>query len=101
MCLTHVMTLLSDKKISFLDADVFKTIFDDHWEYFKKVHRRYDHEQYEAPVQKMLGCRDASNGYSEYICMHCGQDRRKIPFSCKSCFCLSWLKRYFDSSEMN
>ncbi|WP_321492345.1 hypothetical protein [uncultured Desulfobacter sp.] len=31
------MTLVSDKKISFLDADVFKTIFDDHWEDFKDL----------------------------------------------------------------
>lgn len=97
MCLNHVMTWFSDRETNFLDADVFKTIFDDHWEDFKKVHRRYDNEQYELPVQKMLGCRDASNGYSEYVCMYCGRDRRKIPFSCKSCFCLSCAKQYVDN----
>ena len=91
------MTWFSDRETNFLDADVFKTIFDDHWEDFKKVHRRYDNEQYEVPVQKMLGCRDASNGYSEYVCMYCGRDRRKIPFSCKSCFCLSCAKQYVDN----
>ena len=33
---------------------------------------------YEAPVQKMLGCRDASNGYSEYICVYCGRGNTLI-----------------------
>ena len=90
------MTWVLDRKIIYLDVDVFKTIFNDHWEDFKKAHPKYDIDQYDYPVQKMLGCRDASNGYSEYICMHCGRDRIKIPFSCKSCFCLSCTKQYVD-----
>lgn len=97
MCLNHVMTWLSDRKSTFSDADVFKTIFNDHWEDFKKVYPKYDIDQYDKPVQKMLGCRDAFNGYSEYICMYCGRDRRKVPFSSKSCFCLSCAKQYVDN----
>ncbi len=97
ICLNHVMTWLSDRKSNFSDANVFKTIFIDHWEGFKKAHPRYDIEQYDNPVQKMLGCKDASNGYSEYICMCCGRDRRRVPFSCKSCFCLSCAKQYVDN----
>ena len=91
------MSWLSDRKSNFPDNDVFKSIFSDHWENFKKAHPKYDIDQYEIPVQKMLGCRDASNGYSEYICMYCGRDRRKVPFSCKSCFCLSCAKQYVDN----
>lgn len=91
------MTWLSDGRSDFLDVDVFKTIFKDHWEDFKNAYPKYDIDQYEKPVQKMLGCRDASNGYSEYVCMYCGRDRRKVPFSCKSCFCLSCAKQYVDN----
>ncbi|MCD6584673.1 MAG: transposase zinc-binding domain-containing protein, partial [Desulfobacteraceae bacterium] len=52
--------------------------------------------QYDEPVQKMLGCGKESNGYSEYRCVHCGRDVRRIGFSCKSCFCLSCSKKYVD-----
>jgi len=97
ICLNDVMSWLSDRKSNFSDNDVFKSIFSDHWENFKKAHSKYEIDQYEIPVQKMLGCRDASNGYSEYICMYCGRDRRKVPFSCKSCFCLSCAKQYVDN----
>jgi hypothetical protein len=78
------------------DKEVFKNIFKDHWDEFKATHRRYDNEQYEEAVQKMLGCGEEFSGYSEYICMYCGGDRRKVPFSCKSCFCLSCAKKYVD-----
>ena len=91
------MTWISDRKSIYSDVDVFKTIFNDHWAGFIKVHPQYNIDQYNDPLQKMLGCKDASNGYSEYICMHCGRDRRRIPFSCKSCFCLSCSKQYVDN----
>ena len=86
-----------DKKAKIADRGVFKSIFKDHWEGFKKAHTQYDTEQYEKSVQKMLGCGDEFYGYSEHICMHCGRDRRRIPFSCKSCFCLSCVKQYVDN----
>jgi len=44
----------------------------------------------------MFGCGKESNGYSEHICMDCGQDIRRIAFSCKSGFCLSCSKKYVD-----
>ncbi|MBC2694985.1 MAG: IS91 family transposase, partial [Desulfobacteraceae bacterium] len=69
------------------DKDVFRNIFVDHWDQFKEEYPTYDKPQYEAPVQKMLGCGKESNGYSEYICINCGRDIRRIGFSCKSCFC--------------
>ena len=68
------MTWVSDRKSIYSDINVFKTIFNDHWGDFKKARPQYDIDQYDYPVQKMLGCRDASNGYSEYICMYCGRD---------------------------
>ena len=78
------------------DRDRFKEIFRTHWESFKKSFCRYQSERYEEAVQKMLGCGDPENGYATYICSKCGGDQRKVPFSCKSCFCLSCAKVYTD-----
>ena len=78
------------------DKEIFRSIFEEHWSYFKKKHTKYDNKQYEVPVQKMLGCGRESGGYSEYICMDCGRDIRRVCFSCKSCFCLSCAKKYVD-----
>ncbi len=72
--------------------NVFKQIFDDHWDEFKAKYPKYDNEQYEEPVQKMLECGNESDGYSEHICMNCGRDFRRVTFSCKSYFRLSCLK---------
>ncbi|MBU8849597.1 MAG: transposase zinc-binding domain-containing protein [Desulfobacterales bacterium] len=85
------------KKSIIPDRDVFKTIFRDQWEEFKEKHPQYNTEQYDTSVQKMLGCGDEFNGYSEYICMYCGRDRKRVPFSCKCCFCLSCAKQYVDN----
>jgi hypothetical protein len=79
-----------------VDKEIFRTIFIDHWESFTKRHLKYDTPQYEESVQKMLGCGKESGGYSEYRCVHCGRDVRRIGFSCKSCFCLSCAKKYVD-----
>jgi len=78
------------------DREIFKVIFRDHWESFKIENPRYAADQYEVPVQKMLGCGEEFNGYAEYICMNCGRDDKKVPFSCKSMFCLSCGKKYAD-----
>jgi len=83
-------------KSTITDKDIFKSIFKDNWDEFKILNPRYDTDQYEVPVQKMLGCGEEFNGYSEYGCMHCGRDTRRVPFSCKSCFCLSCAKQYVD-----
>lgn len=78
------------------DRDRLKEIFRAHWEGFKKRHTRYREERYEEAVQKMLGCGDPENGFATYICSRCGQEERRVPFSCKSCFCLSCGKVYTD-----
>ncbi len=78
------------------DRQIFKTIFNNHWDEFKIEHPRYDTGMYEEPVQKMLGCGEEFNGYSEYVCLACGLDKRVVPFSCKGCFCLSCAKKYTD-----
>ena len=87
---------MKQSAIHMQDKDIFRNIFVDHWDQFKEGHPTYDKPQYEAPVQKMLGCGKESNGYSEYICMNCGRDLRRVGFSCKSCFCLSCAKKYVD-----
>jgi len=79
-----------------VDAGTFKRIFEEHWDEFKKGHRSYDAEWYEDVVQKMLGCGREAGGYSEYRCLDCGKDLRRICFTCKSSFCLSCAKKYTD-----
>ena len=74
------MYMPSNQKI---DKEIFRTIFINHWESFKNRHPGYDISQYEDPVQKMLGCGKESAGYSEYSCVYCGGDVRRIEFSLK------------------
>ena len=78
------------------DRNKLKEIFRTHWESFKETFSRYREDRYDEVVQKMLGCGDAKNGYAIYVCGKCGGERRKVPFSCKSCFCLSCAKVYTD-----
>lgn len=70
-------------------------IFRDHWEQFKRFHPQFVTENIEANVQKMMGCGLSSNGYAEYRCS-CGYIKR-VPFSCKSRFCLRCSKVYIDN----
>jgi hypothetical protein len=79
-----------------IDRDKFKEIFRTHWESFKKAFFRYHDVRYDEAVRKMLGCGDPKNGYATYVCSECGGDGKKVPFSCKSCFCLSCAKVYTD-----
>jgi hypothetical protein len=46
-------------------------------------------------VEKMLSCREPSNGYAEYVCTHCGT-KKKCAFTCKGRFCTSCGKKYTD-----
>jgi len=78
------------------DKTAFTTIFREHWAEFLALHPAYQCPQYTEPVRKMLACGTASNGYSEYLCMQCGRDLRRVCFSCKSCLCLSYAKGYVD-----
>ena len=78
------------------DRDKLKEIFRAHWKSFKETFSRYREDRYDEVVQKMLGCGDAKNGYATYMCGECGGEWRRVPFSCKSCFCLSCAKVYTD-----
>jgi len=74
----------------------FKQIFKDHWDIYKK---RYPTREIEdESVQKMLSCDKKANGYAEYISTNCGEERKIIPFTCKSRFCPSCGKRYTEHS---
>lgn len=71
--------------------NVFKQIFIDGWDEFKRKHPRY--LSADDVVQKMLGCGDPAGGHAVYVCPDC-QERRLVAFSCKSQFCLSCAKVY-------
>jgi hypothetical protein len=71
--------------------NVFKQIFIDGWDDFKRRHPRY--LSADEVVQKMLGCGDPAKGHALYVCPDC-QERRVVAFSCKSQFCLSCAKVY-------
>jgi len=56
------------------DWNVFKQIFANHWDEFKRVYPRYDQRYYDGLVHKMLACGNpAKMGYIEYRCLQCGQ----------------------------
>ena len=76
---------------------VFKQIFFDNWEDFKKLYPFYDIAYYDNIVKKMLDCGDPEKiGYKEYMCLNCGNDRRIVSMSCKSSLCLRCGKVYVD-----
>jgi len=75
--------------------NVFKQIFIDHWAEFLEMNPEYQTEYYDVVIKKMLGCGDPENGFIAYRCLRCGEVK-KIPFSCKSNFCLSCAKIYTD-----
>jgi hypothetical protein len=76
-----------------------KSIFSDHWKAEKlALSRRYESSLWESiveSVEKMLSCKEPSNGYAEYICTHCGT-KKKCAFTCKGRFCTSCGKKYTD-----
>jgi hypothetical protein len=77
--------------------NIFKQIFADHWEEFKRVHLLYDKPYYDDLVEKMLGCGNPKKmGYTEYRCIHCGQETRIVSMSCKCPLCLRCGKVYVD-----
>ena len=80
-----------------VDRKKFKEIFKRFWETFKKKFPRYEDVRYDEAVKKMVGCGDPENGFSTYICSCCGGEEKKVPFSCKSPFCLSCAKVYIDN----
>lgn len=79
-----------------IDKETFKQIFIDHWDSFKSHSPRYDTDYHDEVIQKMLDCGDPDKmGFVQYRCTACGEKRR-IAFTCKSCFCLSCAKPYTD-----
>ena len=78
------------------DQNIFRRIFQDHWEGFKEKFPYYDIKNYNKNVEKMLGCGREEGGYSEYMCPHCGGDLRRVAFTCKGSFCLSCAQKYTD-----
>ena len=77
------------------NKNVFKQIFMDWWGKFREMDAGYQTEYYDAVIEKMLGCGDPKNGFVSYRCLQCGEVK-KVPFSCKSGFCLSCAKIYTD-----
>ena len=88
--------VLSPSQPQGVDKETFRQIILDHWGGFKEKNPTYNRGQYEEVVQKMLGCGREEGGYTEYICLRCGQDLRRVCFTCKSSFCLSCAKLYVD-----
>ncbi len=79
------------------DWNVFKQIFSDHWEEFKKMYSKYNTPYYDELVKKMLDCGDPEKmGYIEYRCLHCGHGERVVSMSCKCSLCLRCGKVYVD-----
>ena len=60
----------------------------DNWERYQQEYAEQVTEHQVSEVEKMLGCRDAKNGFATYICMNCGE-QEQVPFSCKSRICSS------------
>ena len=56
----------------------FKQIFRDWFDEFLRQYPEY--ERTGEVVQKMLGCGDQEQGYSEFICPGCGQ-KKVVAFS--------------------
>lgn len=75
------------------DGNVFKQIFDDHWDDFKRWETRYNTRYYDSLVEKMLACGNPDKmGYIEYRCPDCGQGKHRVSMTCKSALCLRCAK---------
>jgi len=76
-----------------INKETFKQIFRDHWKEFVECYPRY--EEKGNIIEKMLGCGDPANGYTEYICPDCLEVKR-VAFSCKRKFCLSCARAHLE-----
>ncbi|MBI3950348.1 MAG: transposase zinc-binding domain-containing protein [Acidobacteria bacterium] len=61
--------MVVDRRIS---LESFKQIFRDWYEEFLRQYPEY--ERTGEVVQKMVGCGDEEQGYSEFICPRCGEE---------------------------
>jgi hypothetical protein len=78
--------------------NVFKKILIDNWADFKQKYTAYDTDYYNGIIEKVINCGNVKYGYTEYMCINCGQDKVIIPFSCKSKFCLSCGKIFSEET---
>ena len=77
--------------------NIFKQIFSEHWEGFKRKYPRYSKRYYDEQVKKMMGCGNPKEmGYIRYLCFSCGEGNRVVSMSCKSTMCLRCGKVYVD-----
>ena len=77
--------------------NVYKQIFKDHWQSFKKEYPWFANDYYDSLVSKLLDCGNPERmGYSEYQCTCFGIGNRVVPMSCKSYLCLSCAKGKID-----
>ena len=77
---------------------LFKQIFTEHWDGFKRAYPRYDRRYYDGLVAKMLGCGDPDQmGYIDYRCSRCGEGTHRVAMSCQSSLCLRCAKVYVDT----
>jgi hypothetical protein len=80
-----------------LDWNVFKQIFAEHWDGFKRVYPRYNQWYYDERVHKMLACGNPDRmGYIAYRWLQCGEGTHRVAMSCKSSLCLRCAKVYVD-----
>ena len=68
--------------------NLFLAIVKDNWIPFKQKYLGYATEYYDSVIEKVLGCGDPEFGYIDFLCMGCGQDSKRVAFSCRSMFCL-------------
>ena len=80
------------------DWNIYKQIFEDYWNSYKRKYPKYDSIYYNELVEKMLDCGNPKKmGYIEYVCMNCGKGQRIVSMSCKSFLCLRCGKVYVDN----
>jgi hypothetical protein len=76
---------------------IFKQLFADHWDGFKRVYPRYDRRYYEGLVAKMLGGGAPDQmGSIDYRCLRGGEGTHRVAMSCKAALCLRCAKGYVD-----
>ena len=70
------------------NANTFIEILSDFWGKFKQKYPSFANDYYDSIIQKTTSCGDPKFGYIEYGCMHCGESKHLVAFSCKTKFCL-------------
>lgn len=73
-----------------------KLILEDHWCGFLKIYGKRIRNNVKKEVEKVLKCKDISQGYIEFKCDSCNETK-KVGFTCKSRFCTSCGKIYTDN----